>query len=490
MCIRAAPQGNRDRDRCGFDAHGPHPGHWRCASLAPPAQGDRGLTYSQCGSKPVRMLRPQDTLIHQLGPCTVVSPLRLGRRGDSSVPSFVPEKARVRFSAECDEDCPSGPEVFFEKAGPREKLFFDPRRTRAAIVTCGGLCPGLNNVIRSAFLELHYNYGVPEVLGLRYGYAGLNPAVAQPPLRLTPELVDTIHEEGGTILGTSRGPQPVEVMVDALAAQGIHILLCVGGDGTLRGARAIAEEAGRRGLPIAVVGVPKTIDNDVLYVERTFGMQTAVDKAREVLDAAHNEAKSAYNGVGLVKVMGRDAGFIAAMATLASQEVNFTLIPEVPLHLDGPRGFLETLRRRLQTRHHAVVVVAEGVGRELLQGEPAELDASGNPRPPDIGPFLKNRIQRHMRQAGVPVDVKYFDPSYLIRSVPANSEDAIFCDALARHAVHAGMAGKTNVVVGIWNGVFTHVPIPLAVSGKKQVDPAGSLWKSVLASTGQPPVWS
>lgn len=436
------------------------------------------------------MLKPQDTAVTTLGPCTIPSPLRLGRQPEPGVPPFVSDTARVRFRVECDPACPAEPDVFFEKAGPRERLFFDPRRVRAAIVTCGGLCPGLNNVIRSAFLELHYNYGVPEVLGLRYGYAGLNPAVAEPPLRLTPELVDTIHEEGGTVLGTSRGPQPVEVMVDFLASRGIDLLLCVGGDGTLRGARSIAEEVLRRGLKIAVVGVPKTIDNDVMYVERTFGMQTAVDKAREVLDAAHNEAKSAYNGVGLVKVMGRDAGFIAAMATLASQEVNFTLIPEVPLVLDGPRGFLETLRRRLIARHHAVVVVAEGVGRELLAGEPVETDASGNPKPPDIGPFLKNRIVQHMRKYGVPVDVKYFDPSYLIRSVPANSDDAIFCDALARHAVHAAMAGKTNVVVGLWNGVFTLVPIPLAVSGKKHVDPAGPLWKSVLACTGQPPGWT
>lgn len=435
------------------------------------------------------MLAPHDTAIAALGPCTVPSPLRLGGRADTALPRFVPDGARVRFQVERETESQPTPEVYFEKAGPREKLFFDPRQTRAAIVTCGGLCPGLNNVIRSAFLELHYNYGVPEVLGLRYGYAGLNPAVGEPPLRLSPELVDTIHEEGGTILGTSRGPQPVDVMVDFLVSRGIQLLVCVGGDGTLRGARAIAEEILRRGLPIAVVGVPKTIDNDILYVERTFGVQTAVDKAREVLDAAHNEAKSAYNGVGLVKVMGRDAGFIAALATLASQEVNFTLIPEVPLRLDGPRGFLETLRRRLMARHHAVVVVAEGVGRELLANEPTETDASGNPRPPDIGPFLRNRIMGHMRQAGVPVDVKYFDPSYLIRSVPANSEDAIFCDALARHAVHAGMAGKTNLVIGLWHGVFTHVPIPLAVSGKKQVDPAGALWKSVLACTGQPAVW-
>jgi 6-phosphofructokinase 1 len=278
-------------------------------------------------------------------------------------------------------------------------------------------------------------------------------------------------------------------MVDFLAREGINVLLCTGGDGTLRGARDIAQEALQRKLPIAVVGIPKTIDNDVMYIARTFGMNTATEKAREVLDCAHNEAKCVYNGVGLVKVMGRDAGFIAACATVASQEANFTLIPEVPLRLGGPKGFLEVLRRRLEARHHAVVVVAEGAGQDLLAGAGALRDASGNKLHADIGPFLKEQIFTHMKQANVPVQVKYFDPSYFIRSVPANTDDAMLCDSLARNAVHAAMAGKTNLVLGLWNGRFTHVPIPLAVSAKKRVDPAGPLWQSVLAATGQPASW-
>lgn len=435
------------------------------------------------------MITAENTRVETLGPCTVSSPVRLESIPGAARARFVPDRARVRLHAEVDSGETWPEDVFFEKAGPREKLFFEPARTRAAIVTCGGLCPGLNNVIRSAFLELHHNYGVPEVLGLRYGYAGLNPATAQPPLRLTPDVVDDIHEDGGTILGTSRGPQPAEVMVDFLAQRGIHVLLCVGGDGTLRGAMAIAREAQRRGLPLAVVGVPKTIDNDVMYITRTFGVSTATEQARKVLDCAHNEAKSVFNGVGLVKVMGRDAGFIAAGATLASQEVNFTLIPEVPLRLDGPKGFLEVLRLRLEARHHAVVVVAEGAGQHLLAAAGELRDASGNKLHADIGPFLKQQILSYMRQAGLPVEVKYFDPSYVIRSVPANTDDAMLCDQLARHAVHAAMAGKTNVVIGLWYGIFTHVPIPLAVSAKKQVNPAGALWRSVLAATGQPMAW-
>jgi 6-phosphofructokinase 1 len=286
------------------------------------------------------------------------SPLQLGLRRDGTS-AFVADRARVRYQVECDTGHDLPADILFEKAGPREQIFFKPSKTSAAIVTCGGLCPGLNNVIRSAFLELHENYGFREVWGIRYGYAGLNAGVGQPPIRLTPALVDEIHEVGGTILGTSRGPQPTQAMVDFLVERQIQILLCVGGDRTLRGASAIAAEAQRRGLAIAVVGIPKTIDNDVMYIARTFGLSTATEVARKVLDCAHNEAKSAYHGVGLVKLMGRHAGFIAATALMASQEVNFCLVPEVPFILEGQRGFLEALRERLEKHGHAVVVVAE-----------------------------------------------------------------------------------------------------------------------------------
>ena len=436
------------------------------------------------------MLNPESTAISHLGACTVRSPLGLATRRGAGTGAFVADRARVRYQVECDTGHDLPADILFEKAGPREQIFFAPRETRAAIVTCGGLCPGLNNVIRSACLELHQNYGVKEVLGIRYGYAGLNPKVGEPPILLTPELVDEIHEVGGTLLGTSRGPQPLEAMVDFLVERKIQILLCVGGDGTLRGAGAIASEAQRRGLAIAVVGIPKTIDNDVMYIRRTFGVSTATEVARKVLDCAHNEARSAFHGVGLVKVMGRHAGFIAACATLASQEVNFCLIPEVPFVLEGRHGFLEALRERLERRCHAVVVIAEGAGQDLIANLPAETDASGNKRLADIGTYLKQRIVDHFAQVQLPVDVKYFDPSYIIRSTPANCDDALLCDQLARNAAHAAMAGKTNVVIGFWNNAFTHIPIAMAVAEKKQIDPEGMLWTSVLAATNQPRTWA
>ena len=426
-----------------------------------------------------------DTTIAKLGEGRFASPLRLSTVNGDGIGDYMPDAARVRYqvSFNTGQDLPA--DLNFEHAGPRERIYFDPAKTRAAIVTCGGICPGMNNVIRSAYLELAYNYGVKDVLGLRYGYAGLNPAIAEPPLQLTADFVDHLHEHGGTVLGTSRGPQSPEVMVKYLVDQGINILICVGGDGTLRGAKAIADEAIRRKLPLAIVGVPKTIDNDVCYVQRTFGVATAIERAAQVLECAHMEARSVYNGVGLVKVMGREAGFVAAGATLASQEVNLTLIPEVPFALHGPSGILEFLRDRLERRHHAVVLVAEGAGQDLITAD-GGTDKSGNKKLGDIGVILKQAMVDHFKSIQLPVDVKYFDPSYYVRSVRANSDDAILCDSLARNAVHAAMSGRTAMVVSLWNSAFMHVPIVMATSGKKRVDPESTFWRSVLAATGQP----
>ena len=397
----------------------------------------------------------------------------------------VSDQARVPSRLIHDPSAAPGTEEWqFELAGPRERLFFDPAQTRAGIVTCGGLCPGLNNVIRSLFLELHYGYGVKDVLGFRGGYQGLDPVRGLEPFVLTPTFVHAIHKDGGTVLGTSRGPVDIGLAVDNLIQRGINILFTVGGDGTQRGGHALFKEAQRRGHPLAVVGIPKTIDNDVAFVSRTFGYLTAVEEAARVLHCAHTEAHSVHNGIALVKLMGRHAGFIAAGATVASQDVNFTLIPEIPLHLDGEQGFLAALKRRILQRAHALVVVAEGAGQDLLASTQGS-DASGNAKLQDIGPFLRERIEQYFQAEQIPVTLRYFDPSYLIRSVPADAEDSILCDSFARNAVHAAMAGKTGLVIGLLHDSFIHVPIDLLVSQKKRLDLNGPGWRAVLAATGQ-----
>ncbi len=406
-------------------------------------------------------------------------------RFDSPLRQTVRDDLRVPATLVRDPAAPAAPDDGFELAGPRAKLFFDPARVRAGIVTCGGLCPGINNVIRSLFLELHHAYGVPEILGFRDGYRGLDPARGRPPLRLTADHVDKIHTEGGTMLGTSRGPVDTALAVDHLIALGVNMLFTIGGDGTQRGGRDLFQEARRRGHPLAVVGIPKTVDNDVAFVTRTFGYLTAVEQAAHMLTCAHTEAHSVRNGVSIVKLMGRDAGFITVGATLASQDVNFCLIPEVPFRLEGPGGLLAALKRRVRDRNHALIAVAEGAGQELLAGG-AGTDASGNAKLKDIGPFLRERIEAYFKAEKIESTIRYIDPSYLVRSVPADAEDAILCDQFARHAAHAAMAGKTGLVIGQLHDEFVHVPIELLATQRKRVDPESPMWRSVLSATGQP----
>ena len=372
----------------------------------------------------------------------------------------------------------------FVPAGPRRRIYHNPSWTRAGIVTCGGLCPGLNDVIKALVNTLWYSYGVRTIFGIPYGYEGLNPAFGHEPTMLNPEIVDSIHEEGGSILGCSRGQQPNDVMVRSLERHNINVLFAIGGDGTQRCAHEVAEEAEKRGLRISVVGVPKTIDNDLNFMDRTFGYETAVYHSAPVIGCAHNEAKGACNGIGLVRLMGRDSGFIAASSTLANSVVNFCLVPEVDFELEGENGFLAALERRLAAKHHAVVVVAEGAGQELLAGQ-NEIDASGNKLHKDIGLYLKQRINEYLAGRGMDHTVKYFDPSYMIRSVAARGTDAVFCLHLAQNAVHMAMAGMTDVVVGDWHNHFVAVPIALAVRDRRKIDPRDQLWQSVLMVTRQ-----
>jgi 6-phosphofructokinase 1 len=381
---------------------------------------------------------------------------------------------------------PHEPRPTLEKAGPRAKIFFRPGYTRAAIMTCGGLSPGLNNVIRSLYLQLFYRYGVKTVLGLRDGYRALNPKYGHQPMILTQDVVERIHRIPGTILGTSRGKEDPVLAVDTLDREGINILFVIGGDGTLKGAHRIWAEAQSRGLKISVVGVPKTIDNDINFVYKTFGFDTAVEQATKALDCAHTEAHSHPHGIGLVKIMGRDSGFVVAYATLASRDVNFALIPEVPFELEGENGLLQQLQSRLESRNHALIAVAEGAGQDLMGDEADTADASGNRRPHDIGAFLREQINAHFERQHIEVNLKYIDPSYTLRSVLPNANDSIYCDNLSRYAVHAAMAGKTDLVIGQWHNVFTHVPMPLAIAQRKTIHPESTLWLSVLEATGQP----
>jgi 6-phosphofructokinase 1 len=433
-----------------------------------------------------------DVEIKILGACLYPSPLkhRLARDAIHYVgrADRVPLDDRMSKIGEYCDDLTRTPS--FELAGPRDHIFYDPRGLRCGIVTCGGLCPGINNVVRGLVLELTNGYGVEQIVGFRYGYAGLVRG-GEPPIKLTPASVAGIHQEGGTALGTSRGGQDPGEMVDTLERMGIGILFVIGGDGTLRGAMTIAAEVGRRGLPMGVVGIPKTIDNDIHFIDRSFGFETAFSEAVGVIRSAHIEATGALNGIGIVKLMGRHSGFIACQAAIASTDVDAVLIPEVPVRLDGEQGLFELLERRLRRNRHAVIVVAEGAGQELFDdAATSDRDASGNQRLGDIGTMLRTRVVDHFKRKKVDVTLKYIDPSYHIRSVPASSTDSVYCWNMARNAVHAAMAGNTEVLIGRWHGRFVHVPMQLATRFRKQVDASGDLWMSVVESTGQPVSWT
>ena len=417
--------------------------------------------------------------VQTLGECRIKSPvhhhefIREGERiivtENASVLSYLEERL--------------GETPTFERAGPMERIFHDPSWTRVGIVTAGGLCPGLNNVIKGLVEILSFDYGVKSIFGIRFGYAGLNPAFGYEPVMLDPDKVDTIHELGGTILGSSRGQQPTGCIVDTLERMNINVLFCIGGDGSLRCAGDVAEECSRRGLKISVVGIPKTIDNDLQFVGRSFGFETAVAEAANVIRNAHVEAKGTAGGIGLVKLMGRDSGFIAAYASIANPVVNFCLIPEMSFTFENLAAALEN--RFAAGKTHAVVVVAEGAGQDLIEGEPERRDASGNILKKDIGEFLKLKISEHFKSKGVTSSVKYFDPSYTIRSVPARGTDAIRCYMLARNAVHAAMAGRTACVVGNLGESYALVPVRLATIERQTVSLKSDLWRSVMDATGQ-----
>lgn len=424
-------------------------------------------------------LTGEQAAIQTLGTAKIPSPLNFDRYVDEDDSIYVEVYKEMRKAKKGAEP------AMFEHAGPREKLYFDPSKTKCAVVTCGGLCPGLNDVIRSIVMECKHNYNVPAVFGIRYGLAGFIPSYGYECIELTPERVEKIHEFGGTMLGSSRGPQDPEEIVDALERMNVSLLFMVGGDGTMKAASKVMAVIDKRGCKIAVVGVPKTIDNDISFVARSFGFDTAVEKATEAIRCAHTEAVGAPGGIGVVKVMGRNAGFIAAEATLAARDVNFVLVPESPFDLEGENGFIAALKERLEVRDHAVVVLAEGAGQELF-AKHGEKDASGNVVLGDIGKLISREVKKAFNEQGFEHTLKYIDPSYIIRSVPANTTDSIYCGFLGSHSVHAAMSGRTGMVVSQWNGRFVHIPFSLVTKGKKTINTSSNYWRAVLESTGQP----
>ncbi|MCM2283859.1 MAG: ATP-dependent 6-phosphofructokinase [Desulfobacula sp.] len=430
-----------------------------------------------------------NTDIPTLGEAKILSPLKRRIKPGEREKLFVSDKERIVVDVQLDhleESYQNGKKIVsFDQAGPREKIYFDPSKLKCAIATCGGLCPGLNDIIRSIVLELFHIYNVKTIYGIKHGLQGFVPEFEHDVMDLNPETIAGIQNTGGSMLGSSRGTQDIGIIVDCLERLNIGILFMVGGDGTLMASKRIAEEIEKRNLKISVIGIPKTIDNDIHLVSRSFGFDTAVDVATLAIKGAHNEAEAYPYGIGLIKLMGRHSGFLAATAALAQQDANFVLIPEVDIFLYGKNGFLQALENRLLHRKHAVVIVAEGAGQNLFEDQEKQYDPSGNVVLMDIGLFLKDKISQWFKAKDIPISLKYIDPSYIIRSLPANANDSVFCGFLGREAVHAGMAGKTKLLVSFWNNHYVHVPMDASAGKRKHLDPNGRLWQSVLEATGQ-----
>jgi 6-phosphofructokinase 1 len=432
-----------------------------------------------------------DFTIPRLGTPNVQSPIKLSKKTGDLIANYVTDEEYIIY----DVNVKPGSTVLFskesciEKAGPREQIFFDPSKVHAAITTCGGLCPGLNHVIRALVMTLWYHYGVRNISGIKFGYRGLISDYQLTPVELTPDIVTDIHQHGGTLLGSSRGGgDRVPDMVSTLEKMGVNMLFTIGGDGTQKGALAIAEEIERRGACISVVGIPKTIDNDLSFIQKSFGFDTAVSKAVESVSGAHVEAQGAVNGIGIVKLMGRESGFIAAHTTLATNDVNYVLVPEIPFDLDGPNGLFTHVKDRLNRRNHVLIVIAEGAGLEHLPENKttATHDASGNLKFGDVGVFLKEKMASFFKEQKMEINLKYIDPSYIIRSTPAEPGDSIYCTRLGNNAVHAAMSGRTKMLISLINNTYVHVPIKLAVGKRNTIDPEGSMWRDVIQATGQP----
>ncbi|CAB79482.1 pyrophosphate-dependent phosphofructo-1-kinase [Arabidopsis thaliana] len=405
----------------------------------------------------------------------------------------VPQKIVVH------KDGPRG--IHFRRAGPRQKVYFESDEVHACIVTCGGLCPGLNTVIREIVSSLSYMYGVKRILGIDVSFCDCNLLLtktntggyrgfyAKNTVSLDSKVVNDIHKRGGTILGTSRGGHDTTKIVDSIQDRGINQVYIIGGDGTQRGASVIFEEIRRRGLKVAVIGIPKTIDNDIPVIDKSFGFDTAVEEAQRAINAAHVEAESIENGIGVVKLMGRYSGFIAMYATLASRDVDCCLIPESPFYLEGEGGLFEYIEKRLKESGHMVLVIAEGAGQDLMSKSMESMtlkDASGNKLLKDVGLWLSQSIKDHFNQKKMVMNLKYIDPTYMIRAVPSNASDNVYCTLLAQSAVHGAMAGYTGYISGLVNGRQTYIPFYRITEKQNHVVITDRMWARLLSSTNQP----
>ena len=366
----------------------------------------------------------------------------------------------------------SDEENYFVRAGPRKEIAWDPIHTKVAIVTCGGLCPGLNTVIRELYITLHHKYGVKFVYGVKNGYKGF---YSDNLVRLDDDIIRDIHHKGGSILGTSRGGTDVKKIVDSIAHRGISHLYAIGGNGTQKGLFEINKEIKKRGLCVSVVGIPKTIDNDLCIIDKSFGFDTSVQEAQRAIQAAKVEIEAFNNAVGIVKVMGRNSGFIAMYSSLASKDVDCCLIPEIPFDIEYDHGVLHYIKECLHKKDKILIVVSEGAGQHYIN-DPVNKNLN------DFGIWLCEVVRSNVPN----VCIKYIDPTYTIRAITPNASDSIYCTILAQSAVHGAFCGYTNFIVGPVNGKHAYIPLQMAIHETNTVSEDDRMWFRLISANGQP----
>jgi 6-phosphofructokinase 1 len=351
---------------------------------------------------------------------------------------------------------------------------------RVGILTGGGDCPGLNAVIRAAVTVGIERHGF-EMFGIEDAFSGLIDLDYRSPNGnrwLTTRDVRGILARGGTILGTSNRSDPFRFVVETERGEEIEVdisdrvmenvrkvdldaILSIGGDGSMRIAHRFAE----KGLPI--VGVPKTIDNDLGATDQTFGFDTAVNVATEAIDRLRDTAES-HDRVMLVEVMGRDAGFIALHAGLASG-ADAILIPEIPYRVEPLVRAIE--RRCSEGQKYFIVVVSEGA--RPVGGEPSVGERKAGAMPRLMG--AAQRVAEALRAQLPKADIRVTVLGHLQRGGTPSSYDRILATRFGRAAVDLVARREFGKMVALRDGAIVAVPIAEAIARDKRVDPTGDM---------------
>lgn len=476
---------------------------------------------------------------------TIENPLPIEVRGDDrDEGARIVVDARRKYHDPLEGITPAAWNLTMPEAGPRRYVSYPQKnQLKVGILVSGGIAPGINAVISGIIARHHAyqawsqkinkNYAL-EILGYSEALKGLLHA-GRPAVPLDLKTVREAVNHGGSILPTARADELLDLedpkqrdgaldkVTSRLINQQIDILYIIGGDGSMRAAHAISCRARRNPInELSVIGIPKTMDNDILWVWQSFGFLSAVEFAKQAILQLHTEVMSNPR-LCVIQLFGSDSGFVVSHAALASGVCDAVLIPEVNFTLKQLSGYI---RYRLQDRPHSdkpyggIVALAETAipldwreyvsataevadGSEKVILTPEELRAIEtfeshgrrvHGQTPDAlrsgGLRLVSQIlQREIRKLGdrwSSYRVFTNEPRHLIRSIEPSVSDVIFAQRLGTLAVDNAMAGYHDFMISQWLTEYVLVPLKLVVLGRKRVPEHGIFWKSVRASTGQP----